>query len=256
MSETTQFILVGVIVLITNFQEGITGFGCTALALPFVTLVVGDIELAKHILVPIAYMLAFSIIILSRKHIIWREYLRIVLLAAIGLPIGIWMSKSLPKEGLQWILAVFFALIGIHGSIREASRRTKPVPATGLKKILLSGIVPLGGLMQGAFGSGGPLVVVYAARTLVDKSVFRVTLCLVWFTLNTVLLTDWIRDPRFHAMNMQAMKAILVCMPFTIGGLVLGNYAHHRVNETQFRRMVYAVLAASGAALAWSLLRK
>lgn len=256
MSETVQLILIGIIVLITNFQEGITGFGCTALALPFVALLLGDVELAKHILVPIAYMLALAIVIMSRKQIVWREYWRIVLLAGIGLPIGMWISKSLPKEGMQWLLAAVFTLIGIHGLIRESSRKGKQVPATGLKKTLLSGIVPLGGVMQGAFGSGGPLVVVYATRALVDKSSFRVTLCMVWVTLNTILLTDWIRDPRYHAINMHAMRAVLICMPFTIGGLVLGNFAHHKVNETVFRRMVYAVLSASGMAMAWSLLRK
>jgi uncharacterized membrane protein YfcA len=256
MSETVQLILIGIIVLITNFQEGITGFGCTALALPFVALLLGDVELAKHILVPIAYMLAFAIVIMSRKQIVWREYWRIVLLAGIGLPIGMWISKSLPKEGMQWLLAVFFTLIGIHGMIREASRKGKQAPATGLKKTLLSGIVPLGGVMQGAFGSGGPLVVVYATRALVDKGGFRVTLCMVWVTLNTILLADWIRDPRYHAINIQATRAVLICMPFTIAGLVLGNFAHHRVNETVFRRMVYAVLSASGMAMAWSLLRK
>lgn len=255
MSDLECYLLIGLIVFFTNFQEGITGFGCTALALPFVTLILGDLELAKHILVPIAWSIALFIVIVSRKQIIWREYVRIVLIALVGLPIGIYISKNLPKDQLQLLLAVFMMLIGVHGLARQASRSTKARPAQGVKRILLSGLIPLGGLMQGAFGSGGPLVVVYATRTLLDKSVFRATLCLVWITLNTVLLSSWALDPDFAELNLRALRVIAICAPFTVAGILLGNVAHHRVNEVVFRRIVYSVLAASGTALAWPLLR-
>lgn len=255
MPDLLPLLLVGLIVFFTNFQEGITGFGCTALALPFVTLILGDLELAKHILVPIAWCIAFFIVIVSRRQIIWREYLRIVLIAFIGLPIGIYISKNLPKDQLQLLLAVFMTLIGIHGLARQASRSAKESPARGWKRTVLSGLIPLGGLMQGAFGSGGPLVVVYATRTLTDKSVFRATLCLVWITLNTVLLTSWALDPDFADLNLRALRAVAICAPFTIAGILLGNAAHHRINEVTFRRVVYGVLTLSGVVLAWSLLR-
>lgn len=256
LSENMQFILIGLIILFTNFQEGITGFGCTALALPFVTLILGDVELAKHILVPIAWMLALAIVLISRKQIVWREYWRIMPLALLGLPIGIWISKTLPKEGMQALLAVFMLLIGLHGLIRQATRKGERTACTGMKRNLLSLFIPVGGVMQGAFGSGGPLIVVYATRALIDKSVFRVTICMVWVTLNTILLADWIRDPRYHAINIEAMRAILLCMPFTIAGLLIGNWAHHRVNEVTFTRIVYGVLMISGVMLGYPFVPK
>jgi len=255
LSDLERYLLIGLIVFFTNFQEGITGFGCTALALPFVTLILGDLELAKHILVPIAWSLALFIVIVSRKQIIWREYGRIVALAFIGLPIGIYLSKNLPKDNLQLLLAVFMALIGIHGLAMQASRSAEVRPAEGMRRTLLSGFIPMGGLMQGAFGSGGPLVVVYATRTLMDKSIFRVTLCLVWVTMNSVLISSWLLDPDFAEMNLRALQVIGICIPFTVAGILFGNVAHHRVNEVTFRRVVYSVLTASGIVLGWSLLR-
>lgn len=255
MPDVLPLLLIGLIVFCTNFQEGITGFGCTALALPFVTLILGDLELAKHVLVPIAWSIALFIVIVSRKQIIWREYGRIVLIAFIGLPVGIYISKNLPKDQLQLLLAVFMLLIGIHGLARQASRSAKIRPAQGAKRMLLSGLIPLGGLMQGAFGSGGPLVVVYATRTLMDKSIFRATLCLVWITLNTVLISSWVLDRSMADLNLRALRIIAVCVPFTVAGILLGNVAHNRVNEVTFRRVVYTVLMASGLVLGWSLLR-
>jgi uncharacterized membrane protein YfcA len=55
-------------------------------------------------------------------------------------------------------------------------------------------ILVVGGMVHGAFASGGPLVVLYASKTLTDKGSFRATLCLLWTTLNTLLLINYLRS--------------------------------------------------------------
>ena len=41
MNEIVRFSLVALVVFLTHFQQGITGFGCTMLSLPFVALLLG-----------------------------------------------------------------------------------------------------------------------------------------------------------------------------------------------------------------------
>jgi len=255
MHDALPYVVVGLIIFLTHFQEGITGFGCTVLALPFVTLLIG-LDQAVPILVVQAWVLAGLIVIESRRHISWPQYGRIVGLVALGLPVGIWGATALPEQNLRWVLAGFMVVVGIQGFVRETRTRTTacetapgaPARAPWWAQALL----PLGGLIQGAFGSGGPLVVVYAARALTHKSIFRATLCMLWLTLNTILISTWIIGGRFdtHLITMNAAY-----LPATLIGLWLGNHAHYRINEHLFRQVVYAVLMLSGAVLVWSLLK-
>jgi uncharacterized membrane protein YfcA len=248
MSEDVRLGLVCMIVLLTGFQEGVTGFGSTVLALPFVTLLLG-LKTAVPVLVILAWVLAALIVLESRRHIVWREYFHIALLVAVGLPFGIWLRQSRPPEELRWILAGFMVAVGAQGLIRQLMGRqhSKMSPR---KKLSTSAFLPLGGIIHGAFGTGGPLVVIYAARAITEKTLFRVTMCMMWFTINTIVITQWATGPVRH---MHIARTAAVCLPFTLLGLFVGNKAHYRINENVFRMVVYSVLIASGAFLVWSL---
>ena len=78
MNEITRIILLGLVVLITHCLEGITGFGCTVLALPFIAMLLG-VKTAVPVLVVLAWVLAGYIIIKSWKDINWKEFGFIVL---------------------------------------------------------------------------------------------------------------------------------------------------------------------------------
>jgi len=249
VSDVVRYGLVAVIVFLTHVQEGITGFGCTVLALPFVMLLLG-LHVAVPVLVIQAWVLTVYIVFIARREIVWAEYGRIVALAGIGLPLGIWMSGAMPEAGLKWVLAAFMVGVGIHGLLKQAAVAGTESNVSSKARLLASSLLPLGGIIHGAFGSGGPLVVIYATKALPDKSLFRVTLCMLWLTLNTILITQWaIRS----TLNGHILRLTLLCLPFTVVGMVLGNVVHHRVNEILFRRIVYAVLAASGIALVLSI---
>jgi uncharacterized protein len=112
--------------------------------------------------------------------------------------------------------------------------------------------VPLGGIMQGAFGTGGPLTVVYADRVLTDKSVFRATLSMLWLTLNTILVCTFAATGR---MDHEQLWLNVICLPATLAGMWIGTHTHYRMNERIFRLSVYGVLVMASGVLAWSLVR-
>jgi len=185
--------------------------------------------------------------------------------------VGLWLAHTLPERAMRWALVVFMGGVGIEGLARggrvgeDTPDTAEPVewdasssrgpghpgPATGAARWLLC-LVPLGGIMQGAFGTGGPLTVVYADRALRDKSVFRATLSMLWLTLNTILVATFFATGR---MDHEQLWLNLLCLPATLAGMWIGTHTHYRLDERAFRLSVYAVLVMAAGVLAWSLLK-
>lgn len=233
-----QFVLFGVVVLATHFLEGITGFGCTALALPFCILIVG-IKLAVPALIVLAWILAMYIIIIDYKNIVWKEYLRILLFVGIGLPIGMIIYSYLPEALLKKVLGVFMIIVASRGLYTCFGGTSK----IKLHPVVLNAILFLGGIIHGAFGTGGPFIIIYAANAIPKKSNFRATLCTLWVTLNTIIIT---KNFASGAMTHNVLLLILICLPFLFSGMIIGNKAHNKVDDKLFTKIVYAVLLLSG----------
>jgi uncharacterized protein len=233
-----QFILFGVVVLATHFLEGITGFGCTALALPFCILLVG-IKLAVPTLIILAWILALYIIIIDFKNIVWKEFLRILAFVGIGLPIGMMIYSYLPEVLLKKLLGGFMILVALRGLYLCLGGTSK----VKLHPFVLNIVLFLGGIIHGAFGTGGPFIIIYAANAMPKKSNFRATLCTLWVTLNTIIITKNIAT---GAITRNVITLLLVCLPFLFAGMLIGNKAHNKVDDKLFTKIVYAVLLLSG----------
>ena len=61
MSGPALLAVVALVVFLTHFQQGITGFGCTVLALPFITLLLG-LKTAVPVLVMVGWLVALTIV--------------------------------------------------------------------------------------------------------------------------------------------------------------------------------------------------
>ncbi|MDR1269453.1 MAG: sulfite exporter TauE/SafE family protein [Planctomycetaceae bacterium] len=255
MNEWVQIFLVGIIVFGTHALEGITGFGCTVLALPFIAMLLG-IKVAVPVLAVLAWILAGYIVLVSWKNIVWKEYLFIVVYVGIGLPIGMLLFDYLPENILKGLLSLFMIGIGIHGMKKTINKNDTNLSPESIsvaeKNLLMRGVLFLGGIVHGAFVSGGPFVVLYASKALPNKSLFRVSLCLLWFTMNTI----WIL--RFSLFDQQGWTpeigwVLIITLPFLISGMLLGNRLHHYVSDYYFRLIVYGMIIISGMILVLSV---
>jgi uncharacterized membrane protein YfcA len=262
--SVVQEILFGVVVLITHFIEGITGFGCTVLALPFATSLAG-IKTAVPVLTIVAFILALYIVIIDFRQIVWKEYGRIVIYVLLGLPVGMWLFSNMPDRMLKLVLALFMVGVSVRGlytSYREQAHdngccpaaatvnpdrptldKKKVNPDSRLKRIILPVLLILGGIVHGAFSSGGPFIVIYATKALPDKGKFRATLCLLWVTLNGIKM---ISDLIVGTYTAPVTRLTLITLPFLAVGMILGNLAHHRIQARNFIKLVYGILLLSG----------
>jgi hypothetical protein len=252
MNEALAFSLALAVIFLTHFQSGITGFGCTVLAMPFVVLLIG-LDAAVPILLVQGWLLALLVVIESWRKIVWREFLIIIVLMGVGIVPGIWMFKNLPGDTLKIILAIFTIAVGLEGIVKHFRPSAAAItgPSSSRSRWLASLFLPLAGAIHGAFGTGGPLLVIYATRAITDKTLFRVTLCLVWTVLNTVLVME---KAFSGAMPSRVVVMTLVAIPISVVGFWLGNKVHYKVNDVAFRKIVFVVLTAVGLFMAWSVL--
>jgi uncharacterized protein len=239
-----ETILFGIVIFITHLLEGITGFGCTVLALPFCIALAG-MTTAIPVLVVLGMLLCLYVVCVDFKNIVWKEYFKIISFVVLGLPIGIWIFSNLPEDLLKKLLGVFMIVVSLRGLYISyfAALKTVPSSMTGIKKYLLNFLLFLGGIVHGAFSSGGPFVVIYASQALPDKSHFRATLCTLWVSLNLMLT---INNFRTGVMTEQVLQVLLYSLPFLAGGMVFGNMAHKRIKGETFSKLVYFVLLLSG----------
>lgn len=234
----SSYVLLGCVVLVTHFLEGITGFGCTVLALPFAIMLVGTKQ-AVPVLLFLALLLAIYIVSLDWRRIVWKEFFKIVCFVGIGLPVGIFAFGSLNETVLKYILGAFMIAVAVRGLLSYLVKLNENrLPGWALN-ILLA----VGGFIHGVFSSGGPLVVIYAKKVLPDKSNFRATISMLWLALNTIMLVQSVVSGRMTA---QIWEIIAVCLPFLVGGALAGNWAHRHIKDKYFSQLVYGVLLVSG----------
>jgi len=242
MSLITILLLLSLVVFVTHALEAITGFGCTVLAFPFVIAITGDIGYSKIILTIIAWALALYFVVTKFRRINWKQFLVIFVVAAIGLPIGIWIFDKVDAAILKKALGAFIVIsAGIQ--LWKIYRPAKKENPGGKFNPVNYAYLFFGGIVHGAFATGGPLIVLYSAKKLTDKGEFRATMCLLWTLLNTLLIVQFFRN---GALTREVGVTLLWLLPALALGIVVGEIVHKKVNELIFRKIVFATLFAVG----------
>lgn len=255
LPPTEVIIIVTAVIFAARLLETIIGFGGTILALPILALLVPTLEI-EGFLVPVLALgnifCCAGIVFAGRREIIWREFGIIILWMAVGLPIGFLLAGVAAEAWLRLILGCFVLIIAVS-MLWQASRMGAQQPGMEgtLTRLYLRAVLVVGGIVHGIFTTGGPLLVIYATRALKSKGLFRVTLAMVWLTLNLVMAAGWIATDRIAP---EAWAVAGITLPFILVSLLAGNYLHHRLPEDTFRKVVYVLLLLAGASLVYKSL--
>jgi len=238
-------LLLGLVVLSAHLLEGITGFGCTIIALPFSIVLIG-IKMTVPMLTILGWIIAAFIVVVDRKELNIKEFIKILSFVLLGLPIGMYFYKYMPEEQLKKLLGVVMigiSIKGLYDIFTSNSNKNIVVKDSPFKENILYVYLFLGGIIHGAFSSGGALVIVYASKKLKGKSEFRATLSALWLTLNSVILTKYALNDVYTS---ELGFIVLKMLPFFIIGMILGNIVHKKLHPAFFTKLVYIVLFISG----------
>ena len=234
----TAILLSGLVVFVTHTLEAVTGFGCAVLAMPFVTALLG-IRMGVMVITVLAWILALYFAVMKFKDIDWKQYGIITGFMLLGLPIGMYLFRSVDSSNLKMILAIFILVVSAYQLYRLGMNKETKAPLEARSALPFYLLLIAGGIIHGIFSSGGPLVVLYASRQLQEKGTFRATLCLLWTTLNTIIIATYLIEGSFTT---PIAKSTALLVPFVLVGIVVGEKIHNRVNERMFSLMVFAML--------------
>ncbi|MGV3762137.1 TSUP family transporter, partial [Parapedobacter sp.] len=164
----------------------------------------------------------------------------LVLFAALGLPLGLWLLMSADERWVKASLAVLLILFAMY------SLFGRPFTLSSDSKLGLFVCGLLSGVLGGAYGLNGPPLVVYGAMRQWSAQHFRATLqgyflpASLMGTIGYWLNGLWV---------MQVTTLFLWSLPAIILAIFLGRAINRRMQGTRFFNYLYIGLISIGIIL-------
>lgn len=243
-AETVYPLVIGLIFFVASAMATVTGFGAGLVGFPLLTLVVGVVA-AKQSMVVLGVVSYAFMTLRQWDEVDFKELKRILLIALPGLVVGMVAYRYMPVRASTMLLGVFVLFVGVKGLLGLAEGWSTP---GWMQRVTLF----MGGMVHGAFATGGPLVVVYCRQALPERTVFRATLGAMWVLLGAGLMVEWTLAGSWDGHAWQLMG---VGLPALVAGVVGGEIIFKRMNAEVFGTVVHLMLLGTGGALIWGGLR-
>lgn len=237
--EPHALVLAALIILLSYFIRGVSGFGSGLVAVPLLA------HLAPlTFVVPMVLVTDFTAsLVLStqtRRDARWDELASLLPFGLLGVVLGTTLLLRAPRTPLLFALGCFVLVFGIRGVLRLGSvtpiSRWWGVPA-GL----------LAGTVGALFGTGGPPYVIYLGHRMSEKGEMRATLSALFLVEGAVRIVTFLLTGLLGGVELAL--AIGAALPLVALGLWLGHRVHHRLSSTHMQRVVGLLLVVSGVAL-------
>lgn len=227
-------------VFLGGVTQTVAGFGFMLCAITLSSLVMPVAEVVPLAL-PLSLMSASYVALQQRRvvarRLLWRQVLPVM---AAGAAFGFVVAGELPATTLRRVLG---AVVLLAVALGLARRGRAPAPWPMSARVAA---VATAGVVQGMFGTGGPVLVLALERANLSAAAFRATLVTVWATLNGVLVLAMVAQGRYDGAT--ALRVALAA-PAVWAGVWLGERLHARLSPERFRMGVYGVLCAAALAL-------
>jgi len=235
-------IVLGAVVALAFAVETALGFGATVIAIALGSLVLPIAEVTGPFLclnLALSGWIAFQ----GRRSIRWRVLLtRVFPLAVLGMPAGAAFGALVDPEILRRVFGATVVVLALLELIRLGQREP---PRSSL--LVTNAALIGGGVVHGAFATGGPAIVWALGRELgEDKAALRSTLAVVWLVLNAAFLVIW----AFRGLVTDT--TVLEAAPLglaLLAGTIVGEIVFRRIAPARFRAAVFVVLLVAGVVL-------
>lgn len=233
-----------VIVFLSFLVEAAAGFGSMVIALTLGAMWF-QVDALLTWLVPVNEVLSLWLVARGWRSIRWAFLAkRVGPLMGVGLVVGTLISAQAAQA---WWLKPLFGVFVVAVAVWQLSSTLKPnVEAPPLPFAARVSALLGAGVIHGIFATGGPLAVFVTARELPEKAQFRATLSALWAALNGVLLANWAWEGRMTGESLTQSAWLLLPLA---GGIAVGEWVHHRLDERRFRIAVASLLLAAGTVL-------
>jgi uncharacterized membrane protein YfcA len=221
------------IIFLAAIVRGFAGFGFSLLTITALSIIYPPAEI-----VPSIFMLevAASINLLPGiwKDIHWRSLLPLTLGCLIATPIGVWLLANVPPVPMQLAISVF-VLAAVFLMWKGFALKSMPGRATS------TAVGAASGLANGAFGIGGPPVVLFYFASPAGNIAGRASMIAFFIATDVIGLAN----QSVHGLITWAtIVNAAAYLPALLAGVWVGSQGFKKVDPVLFRKIVLIVLAA------------
>lgn len=230
-------------VLLATVTQQVSGFGFALLAVPLLAMVVGPKD-AVAVAMAVGFASSGAMAVGLRDRIDHATLRRLLMGAAAGLPVGVVGLSALDAGVLR--LALGLVVLGMVVVLARGYR----IRTHGNGAVVGAGVAS--GVLNGSLGTGGPPVILVLQAADTEQHRFRAT-CTAFFAICDVIAIPLLVAS--GAVRPSAWLYAVAAVPAVAVGTVVGSQLARRVDQEQFRRIVLALLVATGAVLVATALR-
>lgn len=219
-------------VFLAAIVRGYSGFGFSLLVITSLSLL-----MPAQTFIPAVFMLeiAASLHLLPGiwKDIHWRSLAPLIIGCVIGTPLGVWLLANVPAPPMQIALAAFVLgvtlLMGRGFILKSMPGRT----ASG-------GVGIASGLFNGAFGIGGPPVILFYFASPAGNVAGRASLIAFFLMTDLIGLAFMSREA---LIGWNSVTLALIFLPALVIGIWVGARSFKSADPQVFRKWVLVLLA-------------
>ena len=216
--------------------RGFSGFGFSLLVITAISLLMPPVDVIASVLM---LEVAASIHLLPGvwNSIHWRSLAFLTLGQIIATPLGVWALATVPLAPMKLALAVF-----VLGSVTLLWRGFVLRRMPGAAATTATGAAS--GLLNGAFGIGGPPVVLFFLSSPAGAVAGRASL-IAFFLGTDIVALGWQLQQRLITLGHLRNAALF--LPALIAGIWIGAHGFKRADPELFGKAVLALLGGLAA---------
>lgn len=222
-----------IIVFLAAIVRGFSGFGFSLLAISALSLVYPPQEIFPPIFL-MEIVASLHLLPSVWRHIHWRSLAPLLVGATVGTPIGVWFLSTLPAPPMQIALGIF-VLLAV--SLMWVGYSFRGMPGTTMTTA--AGFAA--GVANGAFGIGGPPVILFYFASPAGAAAGRASLVMFFLALDVIGLA--FMSGMADLVGKDTLVRAALYLPALLAGIWVGGHAFRKVDETRFRKAVLVLLA-------------
>jgi uncharacterized membrane protein YfcA len=218
-------------IFLAAIVRGFSGFGFSLLSITAISLFMPAREIVPSIFL-LEVAASLNLIPSIWREIDWRGIAFLLIGYVIALPFGVYALANVPAPPMQLALGIFVigtAIMMLNGFRLERTPGSLATTATGAAS----------GLLNGAFGTGGPPVVLFYFSTPAAAAVGRASVIAFFLSTDTLGLAELARNGLVTA---QSFVQFVAWLPALLVGVFVGAKGFKHMDQAKFRRAVLAIL--------------
>jgi uncharacterized membrane protein YfcA len=218
-------------IFLAAIVRGFSGFGFSLLSITAISILIPPREIVPSIFL-LEVAASLNLIPSIWREIDWRGITLLLLGYVVALPVGVYALANVPAPPMQIALGIFVIIIGtvmLNGFRFEKMPSARAVIATGASS----------GILNGAFGMGGPPVVLFYFSTPAAAAVGRASMIAFILATDSLGLGEVARN---GLVTMQSFAQFIVWLPALLIGIAVGANGFKHMDEAKFRHVVLIIL--------------